>query len=271
MAPRRGLWPLGRGSWPQRKPGRKSDFGVSFESSSGLPRRSIVNFVQLRPKLTILRRLKAKTHDYLRHRKAHARTTDKNVHFSLPRPRKTVCFDRQRPKTTVFRIAHLRVRIVALQGGGHGPPGRRGSRHRSGKTTQNWEARPRAKVVAPISSIISARLLRVVPRTRARRQSERRSAGAKVMSPARGAAPGRESCPGRTRSAGARPKRHSGVRDGLRPARRGVAPSPTGMTSPAYAARLCRCLKQAAARPQTQSGPGVCRGPICFAPPKATQ
>lgn len=146
MAPRRGLWPLGRGSWPQRKPGRKSDFGVSFESSSGLPRRSIVNFVQLRPKLTILRRLKAKTHDYLRHRKAHARTTDKNVHFSLPRPRKTVVFDRQRPKTTVFRIAHLRVRIMvpragvmALQGGaGRGiaagkPPrtGRRGPGRRS--------------------------------------------------------------------------------------------------------------------------------------------
>lgn len=117
MAPRRGLWPLGRGSWPQRKPGRKSDFGVSFESSSGLPRRSIVNFVQLRPKLTILRRLKAKTHDYLRHRKAHARTTDKNVHFSLPRPRKTVVFDRQRPKTTVFRIAHLRVRIMVPRAG----------------------------------------------------------------------------------------------------------------------------------------------------------
>ena len=37
---------------------------------------------------------------------AHTRTTDKNVRFSLPRPRKTVCFDRQRPKPTVFRIAH---------------------------------------------------------------------------------------------------------------------------------------------------------------------
>lgn len=37
---------------------------------------------------------------------AHTRTTDKNVRFPLPRPRKTVCFDRQRPKPTVFRIAH---------------------------------------------------------------------------------------------------------------------------------------------------------------------
>lgn len=45
-------------------------------------------------------------HDYLRYRKAHTRTTDRNVHFSLPRPRKTVCFDRQRPKPTVFRIPH---------------------------------------------------------------------------------------------------------------------------------------------------------------------
>ena len=170
MAPRRGPWPLGRGSCPQRKPGRKSDFGVLSEPSSGLSRRRIVNCVQPRSKLTILRSLKAKTHDYLRHRKAHARTTDKNVHFSLPRPRKTVCFDRQRPKTTVFRIAHLRVRIVALQGGGHGPPGRRGSRHRSGKTTQNWEAQrrsgerspgarvaaPRARVVTPRATWISA-------------------------------------------------------------------------------------------------------------------
>lgn len=33
---------------------------------------------------------------------AHTRTTDKNVRFPLPRPRKTVCFDRQRPKLTVF-------------------------------------------------------------------------------------------------------------------------------------------------------------------------
>ena len=109
MAPRRGTWPLGRGSCPQRKPGRKSDFGVLSEPSSGLPRRSIVNFVQLRPKLTILRRLKAKTHDYLRHRKAHARTTDKNVHFSLPRPRKTV-------------VCQLLVSRLRLRGAGFSPP-----------------------------------------------------------------------------------------------------------------------------------------------------
>ena len=112
---------------PQRAPGRKPGSGALTEPSIGLrdvnraeqrvpravaepssefPLRRIVNFVQLRSKLTILRSLKAKTHDYLRYREAHARTTDKNVHFSLPRPRKTVCFDRQRPKPTVFRIAH---------------------------------------------------------------------------------------------------------------------------------------------------------------------
>ena len=65
-----------------------------------------MNFVQPWSELAILRSLKAKTRDYLRYREAHARTTDKNVHFPLPRPRKTVCFDRQRPKQTVFRITH---------------------------------------------------------------------------------------------------------------------------------------------------------------------
>ena len=78
---------------------------VLAESSSEFPLRRIVNFVRPWSKQAILRSLKAKTHDYLRYRKAHTRTTDKNVHFSLPRPRKTVCFDRQRPKPTVFRIA----------------------------------------------------------------------------------------------------------------------------------------------------------------------
>ena len=123
---------------PERQPSRASDFGVLIElntefpwhypsrvpnsqsisraeqrvpralaePSSELPRRKIVNFVQLRSKLTILRSLKAKTHDYLRYRKAHTQTTDIKVHFPLPRPRKTVCFDRQRPKQTVFRITH---------------------------------------------------------------------------------------------------------------------------------------------------------------------
>ena len=111
---------------PQRAPGRKPGSGASTEPTIGLrdvnraeqrvpravaepssefPLRRIVNFVQLRSKLTILRSLKAKTHDYLRYRKAHTRTTVKNVRFSLPRPRKTGCFDHQRPKPTVFRIA----------------------------------------------------------------------------------------------------------------------------------------------------------------------
>ena len=112
---------------PERQPSRPSDFGALIEPSIGLrdvnraerrvpralagpssefPLRRIVNLVRPWSEQAILRSLKAKTHDYLRYRKAHTRTTDKNVRFSLPRPRKTVCFDRQRPKPTVFRIAH---------------------------------------------------------------------------------------------------------------------------------------------------------------------
>ena len=134
-----------RARTPQRAPGRKPGSGASTEPtiglrdvnraeqrvpravaepSSELPRRRIVNFVQLRSKLTILRSLKAKTHDYLRYRKAHTRTTDKNVHFPLPRPRKTVCFDRQRPKQTVFRIAHPTRQPIPMSNKQH-------SRHRS--------------------------------------------------------------------------------------------------------------------------------------------
>ena len=125
-------WWVRRPPWsgepsPQRAPGRKPGSRASTEPSIGLrivnlakrrvpralagpssefPQRKIVNFVQPWSKRTIFRSLKAKTRDYLRYRKAHTRTTGKNVHFSLPRPRKTVGFDRQRPKPTVFRIAH---------------------------------------------------------------------------------------------------------------------------------------------------------------------
>ena len=130
---------------PQRAPGRKPGSGASTEPTIGLrdvnraeqrvpravaepssefPLRRIVNFVQLRSKLTILRSLKAKTHDYLRYRKAHTRTTDKNVHFPLSRPRKTVCFDRQRPKQPVFRIAHPTRQPNPM-------PNKQHSRHRS--------------------------------------------------------------------------------------------------------------------------------------------
>ena len=126
---------------PGRKPGSGASTGPTIglrganrakrrvpkalaEPSSEFPRRKIVNFVQLRSKLTILRSLKAKTHDYLRYRKAHTRTTGKNVHFSLPRPRKTVCFDRQRPKQPVFRIAHPTRQPIPM-------PNKQHSRHRS--------------------------------------------------------------------------------------------------------------------------------------------
>ena len=126
---------------PQRAPGRKPGSGALTEPtielrieqrvpravaepSSEFPLRRIVNFVQLRSILTILRSLKAKTHDYLRYRKAHTRTTDKNVHFPLPRPRKTVCFDRQRPKQPVFRIAHPTRQPNPM-------PNKQHSRHRS--------------------------------------------------------------------------------------------------------------------------------------------
>ena len=84
----------------------------------------ILHFVQPWSILTILRSLKAKTRDYLRYREAHARTTDKNVRFSLPIPRKTVCFDRQRPKPTVFRIARPTRQPIPM-------PNKQHSRHRS--------------------------------------------------------------------------------------------------------------------------------------------
>ena len=130
---------------PERQPSRPSDFGALIEPSIGLrdvnraerrvpralagpssesPRRRIVNFVRPWSKQAILRSLKAKTRDYLRYREAHARTTDKNVHFPLPRPRKTVCFDRQRPKPTVFRIARPTRQPIPM-------PNKQHSRHRS--------------------------------------------------------------------------------------------------------------------------------------------
>ena len=123
---------------PERQPSRPSDFGMLIElsikfpehypsrapnsqsssrvkqrvpralagPSSEFPLRRIVNFVRPWSKQAILRSITTKTHDYLRYREAHARTIDKNVRSPLPRPRKTVSFDRQRPKPTVFRIAH---------------------------------------------------------------------------------------------------------------------------------------------------------------------
>ena len=134
-------------SAPRRKPGSGASTEPSIEllivglakhqvpralaePSSELPRRRIVNFVQPWSKLTILRSITTKTHDYLRYREAHARTIDKNVRSPLPRPRKTVCFDRQRPKPTVFRIAHPpRARARRRSGGaipgGGAAPGQR--------------------------------------------------------------------------------------------------------------------------------------------------
>ncbi len=130
---------------PQRAPGRKPGSGASTEPTIGLrdvnraeqrvpravaepssefPLRRIVNFVRPWSILTILRSLKAKTHDYLRYRETHARTTDKNVRSPLPRPRKTVCFDRQRPKQTVFRIARPTRQPNPM-------PNKQHSRHRS--------------------------------------------------------------------------------------------------------------------------------------------
>ena len=90
----------------RRTPGRKPGPESLTEPNSEFSRQKIANSVQPWSELAILRSPKAKTHDNLRYRKAHTRTTGKIVHFSLPRPRKTVCFDRQRPKQTVFRIAH---------------------------------------------------------------------------------------------------------------------------------------------------------------------
>ena len=126
-------------AWRPNAPGRKPGSGALAEPNSEFPRRRIVNLVQPWSKQAILRSLKAKTRDSSRYRKAHTRTNDKNVHLSLPRPRKTVGFDRQRPKQTVFRIA---------------PPGRRrrGARARvmpSGRRRGAGARRPHANDTAP--------------------------------------------------------------------------------------------------------------------------
>ena len=155
-------------SAPRRKPGSGASTEPSIEllivglakhqvpralaePSSELPRRRIVNFVQPWSKLTILRSITTKTHDYLRYREAHARTIDKNVRSPLPRPRKTVCFDRQRPKPTVFRIAHPPQSEGAAPERGCDSRGRRGAR---------------AKVVAPGARAVASR-------ARARRRARR--------------------------------------------------------------------------------------------------
>ena len=174
------VWRMPPWHHPQRTPGGKLGSGASTEPSIGLrivnlakhqvpralaapsselPLRRIVSFVQLWSKLMILRSLKVKTHDYLRYRKAHTRTTDKNVHFSLPKPRKTVRFDHQRPKATVFRIAHPpergpwspvgAERPGAAPGQSSWPPERRRLRHRGGKTAQNRGARRQSGGRAP--------------------------------------------------------------------------------------------------------------------------
>ena len=92
---------------PGCMPGRKPGSGALPKPSSEFPRRGIAIFC---PAAVKMKRFFAdsgpKARDSSRYRKAHTRTNDKNVHLSLPRPRKTVCFDRQRPKLTVFRIPH---------------------------------------------------------------------------------------------------------------------------------------------------------------------
>ena len=184
-------------------PGRKPGSGASTEPTIGLrdanraerrvpralagpssefPRRKIVNLVQLRSKLTILRSLKAKTRDYLRYRKAHARTTDKNVRFPLPRPRKTVCFDRQRPKPAVFRIARP-------ESGGTTPE--RGRNALAGAQALERRDSSRAKVVAPRAARVAASRRENRPEPGARRQSEGRGPRARVVVPSGGTAPER--------------------------------------------------------------------------------
>ena len=149
-AERRVLRALPRPS-SRRTPGRKPGPESLTEPNSEFSRQKIANSVQPWSELAILRSPKAKTHDYLRYRKARTRTTGRNVRFPLPRPRKTVCFGRQRPKQTVFRIAHPQGEGAGPERGGAAPGGRRGAR---------------AKVVAP-----GARA--VAPRARARRRARR--------------------------------------------------------------------------------------------------
>ena len=137
---------------PRRKPGPES----LTEPNSEFSRQKIANSVQPWSELAILRSPKAKTHDYLRYRKAPTQTTDKKVHFPLPRPRKTVCFDRQRPKPTVF----------------------------ASRT-------PQARIVAPRATWVAASRQENHPEPGARRQSEGRGPRARVVVPSGGTAPER--------------------------------------------------------------------------------
>ena len=126
----------------RRTPGRKPGPESLTKPNSEFSRQKIANSVQPWSELAILRSIKAKTHDYLRYRKARTRTTGKNVRFPLPRPRKTVRFDRQRPKPTVFRIAHPPQSEGAAPERGRDSRGRRGAR---------------AKVVAPGARAVAPR------------------------------------------------------------------------------------------------------------------
>lgn len=166
----------------QRTPGRKPGPESLTEPSSEFSRQKIANSVQPWSELAILRSPKAKTHDYLRYRKAPTQTTDKKVHFPLPRPRKTVCFDRQRPKPAVFRIARP-------ESGGTTPE--RGRNALAGAQALERRDSSRAKVVAPRAARVAASRRENRPEPGARRQSEGRGPRARVVVPSGGTAPER--------------------------------------------------------------------------------
>ena len=140
----------------RRTPGRKPGPESLTKPNSEFSRQKIANSVQPWSELAILRSIKAKTHDYLRYRKARTRTTGKNVRFPLPRPRKTVRFDRQRPKPTVFRIAHPpRARARRRSGGaipgGGAAPGQRSWPPERGPWPQGRGRTPQGEGAAPNS------------------------------------------------------------------------------------------------------------------------
>lgn len=130
---------------PERQPSRPSDFGVLIELStkfpwhypSRVPHSQSISRAEQRVPAAKNRQLcpaAVKIDDSSQPQGQNARlfalsgspcaNNRQNVRFPLPKPRKTVCFDRQRPKPTVFRIARPTRQPIPM-------PNKQHSRHRS--------------------------------------------------------------------------------------------------------------------------------------------
>ena len=105
-----------------------------------------------------------------------------NRPFPTSETAKTVCFDRQRPKPAVFRIARP-------ESGGTTPE--RGRNALAGAQALERRDSSRAKVVAPRAARVAASRRENRPEPGARRQSEGRGPRARVVVPSGGTAPER--------------------------------------------------------------------------------